>query len=939
MRSRTHLPVLFLRLASIAAAVSIALASFSCGAARQSIDAQPQGPLMELQTQAGSSGWPEGIPQDNIQPWEELDAEGYVIPAARLASAINLESEFIPGVERFSSSGEVSDNGEASHISSAPGTTAQAMYRIPLGGGHPGVVSVDANLVSGRGYYIGLADYGSSRWQWHGPFTDNHIRISTALQGPYTSSLGSLFVSVLVHNGSYADVIGIGVNTEDPGDTTAPPQPTGLQATPVASGLLLDWDSVIAGDLAGYRIYHSDAEFSDGSQAGVSRVDSLEGMLQHQLSSPAGEQQHVRISAIDISGNESPLSDMVSAAALDGSAPKLILTVNQPNAGLSEPVFITASGAVSYDFDIDGDGSYDITGDSSGEAFVDTSRKGIIRPRVRATGTEGSAIALGTISLVVTANSRPVASATATPQNGQAPLNVGFTGLAEDVEDAAEALSYAWDLDGDGFYEPDTDTLVPGNEYFVPGIYGVKFRVTDSEGAWDVDTVPVLISSAPGNIPPVAVLRGSQFSGQDSLEVEFSAIDSYDPDGSITDYEWDFDGDGFFNEVGVEADNRGKANPPAQTYLLGPPVVVRLVVTDNQAATNTSSFTVIVHGWDIKVLDSPGTVGGDNSMAIVAGAPAISYLDQGNGDLKYVRALDENGLAWGTPIILDAAGSVGYSTSMHVVDGKPAISYYDGSNGNLKYIRALDALGETWSTPLVLDGLVDDAGQQSSLRIVNGNPAVSYRTFTNNDLRYVRALDATGDSWGTPLEVDTTDDVGRFSSLLVVDGNPAISYQDYTNANLMYVRAQDADGVSWGTPQVLDTDLAGSYTSLLVVDGYPAISFVGSAGARLKYIRALDVTGSSWGAAITIDATSGTGEGNSIAILDGFPAVSYLSYTDYDLKLVRALDASGSSWGTPEDVDTDGSVGRYSDLLVINGKPAISYQHSGDTDLKYAKLY
>jgi hypothetical protein len=63
------------------------------------------------------SGWAIALPQDYQQPWEELDASGYVIPEAtteRFASALNANSEFRTGVDRFSETGDVSNLDQAS---------------------------------------------------------------------------------------------------------------------------------------------------------------------------------------------------------------------------------------------------------------------------------------------------------------------------------------------------------------------------------------------------------------------------------------------------------------------------------------------------------------------------------------------------------------------------------------------------------------------------------------------------------------------------------------------------------------------------------------------------------------------------------------------------------------------------------------------------------
>jgi uncharacterized repeat protein (TIGR01451 family) len=149
-------------------------------------------------------------------------------------------------------------------------------------------------------------------------------------------------------------------------------------------------------------------------------------------------------------------------------------------------------------------------------------------------------------------------------------------------------------------------------------------------------------------------------------------------------------------------------------------------------------------------------VGLYTALEIVNGNPAISYYDFSNGALRYVRATDVNGTAWGTPVSVDTAGGVGEYTSLTIVSGNPAISYFDSANGDLKYVRATDADGSAWNTPLSVDtaGIV---GLYTALEIVNGNPAISYFDIFNNDLKFARACDADGTSWLTTCVVASAD--------------------------------------------------------------------------------------------------------------------------------------------------------------------------------------
>ena len=337
---------------------------------------------------------------------------------------------------------------------------------------------------------------------------------------------------------------------------------------------------------------------------------------------------------------------------------------------------------------------------------------------------------------------------------------------------------------------------------------------------------------------------------------------------------------------------------------------------------------------------SSGTVGLYPSLKVVNGNPAISYYDQTNGDLKFVRAFDPDGANWGIPTTVDSTGQVGYYTSMAVINGNPAITYLDNTNNDLRYVRALNASGTSWGTPLTLDS-AGAVGQYTSLAIVNGNPAVSYQDETNANLKYIRASDSSGTSWGTSLTLDSSGNVGRDNSLAVVNGNPAISYHDATNGDLKFTRALDANGTSWGTPIAADSvGDVGSSGSLTTVSGKPAISYYANDGS-LRFVRASDVSGTTWGKSIVLANLGNVGQYTSLAVVNGLPAVSCYDVAHGDLKYVRALDATGSSWGEPvivdNHMDSPDDVGLASSQRVVSGLPAVSYHDNNNGLLKYVR--
>jgi FtsP/CotA-like multicopper oxidase with cupredoxin domain len=85
------------------------------------------------------------------------------------------------------------------------------------------------------------------------------------------------------------------------------------------------------------------------------------------------------------------------------------------------------------------------------------------------------------------------------------------------------------------------------------------------------------------NVPPVANV-GGPYSGTVGLAVNFSGSGSYDPDGSIDSYAWNF-GDGSPVGTGVS---------PSHTYAEEGTYNVTLTVTDNLGATDDASTTATI---------------------------------------------------------------------------------------------------------------------------------------------------------------------------------------------------------------------------------------------------------------------------------------------------------------------------------------------------------
>jgi len=366
-------------------------------------------------------------------------------------------------------------------------------------------------------------------------------------------------------------------------------------------------------------------------------------------------------------------------------------------------------------------------------------------------------------------NAAPLAVATISPESGNAPLDVIFTGSAS-IDDVSIS-SYVWTVN-DSIISNAPDFPYTFKE---AGNYMVTLTVADEQGLSDTVTLEIKVRSATGNNPPDAVATADVTSGKAPLAVAFTGSNSSD-DVDIVNYLWTVND----SIVSREADFNYTFDN-AQNYN------VKLTVADAEGLTDTATLRIIASSPDGNT--APNAIAAAN---ILKGAMPLEVTFTGSnstddqGIASYEWQIDGATVSTQANFVYTFEQAGNYDVTLIVTDAQGlsdtatvtiTVASADGNEPPKAVIVTSEVSG---NTPLEVaftgSNSTDDAGIVSYEWILNGNVISENPDFTytfNEEGSYEVSLTVT-DAQGLTDKKTVIIKVGQDGPLsIIVYPNPA----------------------------------------------------------------------------------------------------------------------------------------------------------------------
>jgi len=395
---------------------------------------------------------------------------------------------------------------------------------------------------------------------------------------------------------------------------------------------------------------------------------------------------------------------------------------------------------VSYSWDFgDGNNASEATVTHS---YVDDGEYPVTLRVVDDDGAVGSKVAIQVVK-----NRPPIAALTESETMLDKEETVTFDArLSYDLD--GTIVKYSWDF-GDG---KTASGVSVSHSYSETGAYTVTLTVTDDDGATDTIHATKIVN----NKSPVAIFTESAETAHIDETITFNATESYDPDGSIVKYSWDF-GDGK-TATGVTV---------SHAYADNGFYSVTLTVTDNDGATDSAHATKIVMNSPpvasftetAEIVDTDETISFDASESSDPDGIIVTYSwDFGDGNtatgVEVDHAYEDDGTYTVTLIVTDNDGATDTAKATKTVNNRSPIASFTESaetvsSGESIYFDASessdpDGIIVTYSwdfgdgntaTGVTADHAYEDAGVYTvTLTVVDDDGATGSATATKDGL-------------------------------------------------------------------------------------------------------------------------------------------------------------------------------------------------------------